>query len=132
MNILLDYYGKARSLELNGATVAVVPDIDKDDTLAEWRIFKQLYNCFKSSSAQDMTSTVVASESRCLIFPNVLQIYQIMPPTTATVEWSLSTLKLVKIYLRNCLLKDSMLDWCMQIAIEGSDSLSDEDITAIV
>ena len=135
MNVLLDYYGTARSLELNSATVAVLPDLDKDDTLAEWRIFKRhLYNRFNSVSAQDMTATVVASESQCLMFPNVvklLRIYQVIPLTTATVERSFSTLKLVKTNLRNRL-KDSMLDWCMRIAIEGPDSLSDEDIAAII
>ena len=116
MNVLLDYYGIACSLELNSATVAVLPDLDKDDTLAEWRIFKWLiYNRFDSVSVQDMTTTVVASESQCLIFPNVvklLRIYQVIPLTTATVERSFSTLKLVKSNLRNRL-KDSMLDWCM-------------------
>jgi hypothetical protein len=62
MDVLLDYYGSARSLELNGATVAVVPDINKDDMLAEWRIFKRLlYNHFKSYNAQDMTTTVITA-----------------------------------------------------------------------
>ena len=135
LNVLLDYYGKGRSLELNGATIAVVPDLDKDDTLAEWRIFKRLlYNQFKTSSVQDVTSSVLASESQCLMFPNVvklLEIYEIIPLTTATVERSFSTLKLVKTNLRNRL-KDAMLDWCMRIAIEGPDSLSDEDITSII
>ena len=135
MNVLLDYCGTARSLELNSATVAVLPDLDKDDTLAEWRIFKRLlYNRFNSVSAQDMTATVVASESQCLMFPNVvklLRIYQVIPLTTATVERSFSTLKMVKTNLRNRL-KDSMLNWCMRIAIEGPDSLSDEDIAAII
>ena len=135
LNVLLDYYGSEHSLELNGAEIAVVPDIDKDDTLTEWRIFKRLlYNRFRNSSVQDMTSSVLASESQCLMFPNVvklLQIYQIIPLTTATVERSFSTLKLVKTNLRNRL-KDSMLDWCMRIAIEGPSTLSDEDITAII
>ena len=48
--------------------------------------------------------------------------------TTATVE---RTLKLVKTNLRNRL-QETMLDWCMRIAIEGPDALSKEDITAIV
>ena len=34
---LLDYYGKASLLELNGAVISVVPDIDKDDTVAQRR-----------------------------------------------------------------------------------------------
>jgi hypothetical protein len=62
------------------------------------------------------------------MFPDVvklLQVCQIIPLTTATVERSFST------NLRNRL-KDTMLDWCMRIAIEGPDSLSDEDITAII
>ena len=135
LDVLLDYYGKANSLELNGAIIPIVPDIDKDDTVAEWRIFKGLlYNQFKSSSVQDVTCAVLASESQCLMFPNLvepLQIYEIIPLTTATVERSFSTLKLVKTNLRNCL-RETMLDWCMRIAIEGPDSLSDEDITAII
>ena len=132
LNVLIDYYGKAHSLELNGATVPIVPDIDKDDTLAEWRIFKRLlYNIF---SVQDITSAVMASESQCLMFPNLvklLQIYQIIPLTTATAERSFSTLKLVKSNLRNRL-KEDTLDWCMRIAIEGPDSLSDEDVITVI
>ena len=135
MRVLLDFYGEARSIEVNGATNTVVPDIDKDDTLAEWRIFKRLlYNQYKSCSVQDITSAVLASESQCLMFPNVvklLQISQIIPLTTATVERSFSTLKLVKTNLRNRL-KENMLDWCMRIGIEGPDSLSEEDISAII
>ena len=76
----------------------------------------------------------MASESQCLIFPNLvklLQIYQIIPLTTATVERSFSTLKLVKSNLRNHL-KEDTLDWCMRIAIEGPDSLSDEDVTTVI
>ena len=49
LSVLLNYYGKAHSLELYGATVTVVPDIDKDDTLAEW----------ESSSGFFITSTEV-------------------------------------------------------------------------
>lgn len=49
VSVLLDYYGKAYSLELYGATVSVVPDINKDDTLAE---------C-ESSSGFVITSTEV-------------------------------------------------------------------------
>lgn len=74
LNVLLDYYGSERSLELNGAKITVVPDIDKDDTLAEWRIFKRLlYNRFRNSNVQDVTSSVLASESQCLMFPNVVK-----------------------------------------------------------
>ena len=67
-------------------------------------------------------------------FPNVvklLQVYKTHSLTTATMERIFSTLKLVETNLRNCL-KDCMLDWCMRIAIEGPDSLSDDDITAII
>ena len=68
------------------------------------------------------------------MFQNVvklLQIYQTIPLTTVTVERSFSTLKLVKTNLRNHL-KDCMLDSCIRIAIEGPDSLSQEDIHSII
>ena len=124
LSVLLDYYGRARSLELCGSTVSAVPDIDKDDTLAEWRIFKRLlYNQYRGSR-----------ESQCLMFPNtvkLLQVYQIIPLTTAAVERSFSTLKLVKTNLRNRL-KENMLDWCIRIAIEGPDALSNDDLEAII
>ena len=57
-------YGSVRSLELNGTNIAVVPDIDKDDALAEWRIFKR--NRFRTFNVQDVTTSVLASESQCL------------------------------------------------------------------
>ena len=88
----------------------------------------------KAANAQDVTSNVLASESQCLILPNItklLQIYQITSLTTATVERSFSTLSLVNTNLRNRL-KDCTLDKCIPVAIEGQDTLSNDDIEAII
>ena len=135
LDVILAHYGQVHSVEFNGDSVSITPDITRDDMVSEWRIFKRLlYGQYKSYNAQDMTSSVLASESQCLMFPNIvkiLQIYQIIPLTTATVERSFSTLKLVKTNLRSRL-KDCTLDWCMRIAIEGPDSLTDDDIEAII
>ena len=104
-------------------------------TVSKWRIFKRLlYGKYEKYNVQHMTSSVLASESQCLLFPNivkVIQIYQIIPLTTATVERSFSTVKLVKTNIRSRLI-DCTLDSCMRIAIEGPDSLADDDIEAII
>jgi len=67
-------------------------------------------------------------------FPSLAKlaaILLVLPVTTATVERTFSSMKLIKTRLRNRM-GDATLEHAMHICIEGPNSLSDETLEAII
>ena len=67
-------------------------------------------------------------------FPNLsklAEILEVLPVTTATVERTFSSMKLIKTRLRSRMGEDT-LQAAMRICIEGPDQLSEETLEAAV
>ena len=68
------------------------------------------------------------------MFPNIAKLLSILlclPVSTASVERSFSAMKTIKTRLRNRL-SDTSLSHLMTIAIEGPNTLSDQDLDSII
>ncbi len=112
-----------------------VPDVNPEQTEAEWKIFRRMmFTKFKNSTAKEVINALVSNTTLGSAFPNLVTlatIVSILPVTTATVERSFSNMKLVKTRLRNQL-SDNTLDQAMRVCIEGPERLSNESLEAII
>ena len=137
---LTSFYGQEQQIKLQGETGQSIPDIDTNETEAEWKIFQKIMMAkFKSgvdseSNIQTVMHRLLTSDTLYAGFPNLAKLAAIglvIPVTTATVERAFSDMKLVKTRLRSCLGEDT-LDYAMRVCIEGPDKLSDSELDAIV
>ena len=81
-----------------------------------------------------MLSCLTGSDGISTAFPNlakVATILEVLPVTTATVERSFSSMKLIKTRLRSRM-GEKTLDHAMRICIEGPDRLSDDTLESVV
>ena len=91
------------------------------------RLFRRLMHLHhKKSSLQQVLSALLSSTTIATSFPNLAKLAAILivlPVTTATVERTFSSMKLIKTRLRNRM-GESTLEHTMIICIEGPDRLS--------
>ncbi len=96
-----------------------------------------MYLNHKRSHLQQVFSTLLTSSTTKTTFPNLAKLVAILivlPVTTATVERSFSSMKLIKTRLRNRM-GENTLDYAMyamRISIEGPGQLSDETLEEII
>ena len=111
------------------------PDIDAEDTESEWKLFRRvIFIQYKNSSLQDVLTKLISNADLSAAFPNLSKlatILEVLPVTTATVERSFSSMKLVKTRLRSRMGEDT-LQHTMRICIEGPDILSNEQLDAVL
>ena len=85
----------------------------------------------KDSSLQQVLSALLDAS---VSFPNLAKLAAILivlPVTTATVERTFSSMKLIKTRLRSRM-GDGTLDHAMRVCIEGPDLLLNETLEAII
>ncbi len=116
LELLTNYYGKPQTVSFQCTTGTSVPDVNPEQTEAEWKIFRRMmFTKFKNSTAKEVINALVSNTTLGSAFPNLVTlatIVSILPVTTATVERSFSNMKLVKTRLRNQL-SDNTLDQAM-------------------
>ena len=118
-------------------TFSSPPLVDKDEVVAQWRLFKRALKqeskvlmekdkTTKAPNLQDVKAHMEASGAYTGIFPEMFKLLNIiltLPVGTASVELSFSYMKLIKTRLRNRL-SDVNLARLMRIAIEGPELTS--------
>ena len=135
INTLTAFYGSAQEVQFDGKKGVSQLDIDQQDTESEWKLFRRLMLVqHKRSSLQQVLSTLLNSSSIRASFPNLAKLAAILivlPVTTATVERTFSSMKLIKTRLRSRM-GENALEHTMRICIEGPDRLSNETLEAVI
>ena len=135
IRILIDFYGIAQRAYFDGDEAFSQPDIDPEYTEAEWKLFRQLiFRKYRDSSLQTMLFCLTGSDDISTVSPNlakVATILEVLPVTTATVERSFSSMKLIKTRLRSRM-GEKILDHAMRMCIEGPDRLSNDTLESVV
>ena len=122
IRILIDFYGIGQRAYFDGDEAFFQPDIDPEYTEAEWKLFRRLiFRKYRDSSLQSLLSCLTGSNDISTAFPNLAKlaaILEVLPVTTATVERSFSSMKLIK--TRFCSrIGEKTLDHAIHICIEG-------------
>ena len=126
IKFLAEFYGKEVEIEYAWTTYTSPPLLDGDELLSEWKIFRRALLVEKkaimerkeesvSPSMQEILDEMNKSHTYGGIFPETWKLLNI---TTATVERSISQMKLIKTRLCNGL-SDSNLEHLIKISIEG-------------
>ena len=135
IRILIDFYGSAQRAYFDEDEAFSQPDIDPEYTEAEWKLFRRLiFRKYRDSSLQTVLSCLTCSDDISTAFPNlakVATILEVLPVTTATVERSFSSMKLIKTRLCSRM-GEKTLDHAMRICIEGPDRLSNDTLESVV
>ena len=88
----------------------------------------------KGSSLQHALSRLLGSSDIAAAFPNpakLASILEVLPVTTATVERTFSSMKLIKTRLHSRM-GEQTLDHAMRICIEGPETLSVETLDIVL
>ena len=126
---LTDFYGVAQKVNFEGQEGESEPDVDPDDTEAEWKLFRRLiFKQYRDNSIHQVLSKLVSKSDIAVAFPAILSV---LPVTTATVERTFSNMKLIKMRLRKRM-GDDTLDSTMRISIEGPDHLSNDTLEKVI
>ena len=132
---LTDFYGSVQEVHFDGNKGVSKLDIDPEDTESEWKLFRRLlFVQHKDSSLQQVLSTLLSSADLSAAFPNLAKLAAILivlPVTTATVERTFSSMKLIKTRLRSRM-GENTLEHAMRICIEGPDQLSNDTLEAVI
>ena len=135
MKNLTSFYGCVQKITFDGKEGLSTPDIDPEDTESEWKLFRRvIFARHKGSSLQQVLSLLVGTADIVAAFPNLSKLASILmelPVTTATVEHTFSTMKLIKTRLRSRMGEDT-LEHTMRICIEGPDLLSADTLDAVI
>ena len=135
LQILTKFYGSPQKITFKGQPKFSVPDIDMDQTEAEWKIFRRiLFTNFREANVSYVLTSLLQNDTLKAGFPNLERLASIaivLPVTTATVERSFSDMKLIKTRLRNRLGEYS-LDQAMRVCIEGPERLTEEMLELII
>ena len=94
-------------------------------------VLASYFTHYKISSLQQVFSRLTGSGDIAAAFPNLSKlaaILQVLPVTTATVERTFSSMKLIKTRLCSRVGEDTL----MHICIEGPDHLSNDTLEAVV
>ena len=125
IEVLLNHYGKDKfALILNDEetvkTAVISPEVHR-----EWITFRTLLAKTPEDSIALQLKELITNEMLVTMFPNLQKIASIgltLPVSTASVERSLSQIKLIKTCLQNSL-TEGRLTQLMRIAIESPDQL---------
>ena len=100
-------------------------------SVCESHFFANIFVRYKDSTLQQVVSILIDSGNFDIAtaFPNVAAVVNVLPVTTATVERSFSTMKLIKTRLRSRLGEDA-LEHTMRI--EDPDQLSDDFLESVI
>ena len=132
---LTNFYGCVQEVHFDGNKGVSKPDIDPEDTESEWKLFHRLiFVQHKGNSLQQVLSTLLLSADISAAFPNLAKLAAILivlPVTTATVERTFSSMKVVKTRLRSRM-GESTLEHAMRICIEGPDQLPSDTLEAVI
>ena len=135
IRILIDFYGIAQRAYFDEDEAFPQPDIDPEYTEAEWKLFWQLiFRKCRDSSLQTVLSCLTGSDDISPAFLNpakVATILEVLLVTTATVECSFSSMKLIKTRLHSRM-GEKPLDHAMRIYIEGPNRLSNDTLESVV
>ena len=135
LKMLINYYSVIQHVNFGDDEGISQPDIDGEETEAEWKLFRRvILRQFKSRSLQDVLSKLINSGDISIAFPNLSNlaaIVEVLPVTTATVERTFSSMKLIKTRLRSRMGEDT-LEHTMRICIEGPDRLTNDMLEEIV
>ena len=134
IRILIDFYGIAQRAYFDEDEAFSQPDIDPEYTEAEWNLFWWLtFRKHRDSSLQTVLSCWTGSDDILTAFPNlakVATILEVLPVTTATVERSFSSMKLIKTRLHSRM-GEKTFDHAMRICIKGPDRLSNDTLESV-
>ena len=105
INMLTSFYGAQQKVILNGEEAVSQPDLNPEETESEWKLFRRIiFKQYGQKSLQDVLLTLTGKEDIKAGFPNLsklAEILKVLPVTTATVERSFSSMKLIKTRLRS-------------------------------
>ena len=122
---LLQEFGRESLQILTDHSLPVV--IDADEVTAEWEVFKNSPVCndssipIKSMEPCQVMTTLVETEYFSALFPTLCKLCLIallIPASTADCERDFSSLKRIKIPLRNCL-SNTIINQLLFISAEG-------------
>ena len=91
----------------------------------------QLYSCVASCLHLSMSSSHLCHVLAVTNLWKLAAILELLPVTTATVERTFSSMKLIKTRLRSRM-GENTLEHTMRICIEGPDQLSNDTLEAVV
>lgn len=115
---LVNFYSVAQKIQFQGDVGISQPDIDAEDTESEWKLFRRvIFVRYKDTSLQQVLSAMIGSGDSDIAtaFPNlakVAAIVVVLPVTTATVERTFSSMKLIKTRLRSKLVRTHLNTPC--------------------
>ena len=100
LRVLTSFNGTSQKVIFDGKEVVSQPDVDVEETESEWKLFRRIFlKEYKDSSLQQVFLTLTGNEDIVAGFPNLSKlaaILEILPVTTATVERTFSSMKLIK------------------------------------
>ena len=132
---LLNFYGSPQKVHFEGEDGTSQPDIEIEEAGAEWKLFRRvLFVQYKTSTLKLVLSKFIEGSDIATTFPNLAKlamIVEVLPVTTAVVERTFSSMKIIKTRLRNRM-GESTLEHTMRICIEGPTSLSSDDLEAVI
>ena len=108
IKVLTDFYGHEQQVTFQGKIGHSNPDVDPEQTEAEWKIFRRImFANLKTDmdgddsipSTQRVMYSLLTSDTLSSGFPNLVKLATIalvLPVTTATVERTFSDMKLIK------------------------------------
>ena len=113
--VLLNFYGKEAQTEFGGKTYTSPPLVHSEEILSEWRVFKRAFakqkkalmkkkQLSKPPTLQEIKMEMESCDGYADIFLEIIKLLNILlvlPVGTASVEHSLSQMKLVKMRLRS-------------------------------
>ena len=119
--MLTSFYGSPQKVILDGQEALSQPDIHHEETASEWKLFRRIiFKQYHDKSLQDVLLTLIGKDDIRAGFPKLAEILEVIPVTTATVERSFSSMKLIKTRLRSRLGEET-LEHTMRICIEGQN-----------
>ena len=88
LQILTNFYGTPQSVTFKRQTKLSVPDLDDQQTEAQWKIFRRiLFTNYSESSCSDVLANLLTNHTLKAGFPNLeclASICVVLPVTTAT------------------------------------------------
>ena len=129
------FYGSVQKVHFKGNEGISQPDVDPEDTEAEWKLFRRvIFVQHKHSSLHQVLAILLNSADIIVAFPNLAKlaaILMVLPVTTAKVERTFRSMKLIKTRLRSRM-GESTLNHAMQVCIEGPERLSNDTLEEVI
>ena len=134
MRTLIDLYSVVQMVQFNGQEDVSQPDIEAEETVGVETLQRVLFVQYKTSSLQQVLSRLIVHSDIAAAFPNLSKlaaILELLPVTTATVERTFSSMKVIKTRLCSRMNEDT-LEHTMRICMEGPNHLSNDTLEVVV